>query len=178
MTHRKKLGLAVIGGLVLLVGIGSILAMIAHRPAPAKGVQASVSIVASAPASDSPSTVVSASPTASASVHIHIDTNPPGARLTLDGEPVSNPFDRDIAPDSSAHAVTAAWGTTRTTPMPLRFSERANITIEIPKSVPLGAPRPLASGAPSATKAASNPHCENPFYVDSSGIRRVRPQCL
>ena len=183
-ARGKRAALVIAGCSILILAVGTIWATTGRPTASAQSAFASsppvdsVSASLTLPVSTSLTPPVSASPSTTLKVHIHIDTDPPDAVLAIDGEQVANPFDRDVAPDSSSHAVTASWGAIKTTPMPVRFPDRANITIEKPKPQQPPSPWPVVSGVRATTKATSTPHCNNPFYVDSAGIRHVRPECL
>lgn len=124
-----------------------------------------------------------------------IQAFPSDAKLFLDGEPLdSNPHTRALALDGSTHSLRAEAPGHVSASRSFAMHQSADFSITLepeprPEPAP-GAPKrraaALNTGAtPAPTPTPDRPatvnkdaNCRNPFYLDSSGIKRVLPDCL
>ncbi len=138
-----------------------------------------------------------------APVKVRISATPSEARLLLDGTPLSrNPYEESLVPDGQRHVVRAelAGYVPRQEVFDLNNEVMVSIALERELSAPPVASARLPSSATSASRvgwarhrppaanaasaSASSPtgaertnDCDPPYFVDSEGIRRVRPGC-
>jgi serine/threonine-protein kinase len=178
---------------LFMVGGGTVYLLTARPPAPA--------LVAAAPKETAPSPKPEA--VQPATVTIQLRASPPDAKLFLDNQSLpSNPTSKVIAVDGAVHRVRAEAAGYRT--VVEEFSPRRDGTVEInlvkvespsvtqrPSTrvrVPIVKPaakpaaQPSAAQPPAAQPSAAQPPapkaCTQPFFIDSDGIRRLRPECI
>jgi serine/threonine-protein kinase len=92
----------------------------------------------------------------------------PADYLVVSSEPVAAPSqDEQEAPPAATSAAVAP-------PHPITPPKSP----PPPAAPPPAAPQPVAQPQPRPSAAPAKPNCQNPFYTDSAGIRRVRRECL
>jgi hypothetical protein len=151
------------------------------------------SLVQPAPAADPPQLVPSAipvaipTPTSPATISeeqfvtITLTASPLEAKLYLDDEPLpSNPFSKRILPDSDAHVIRAQAPGYSARKESLSFDKDTSVILRLERTKATastsGARRTSSSDKPQA--ASPKADCDPPFYIDDTGIRRVKVQCL
>jgi hypothetical protein len=151
--------------------------------------------VAPAPANAAPAP---AQPSTPAGATVRFSISPPSARLYLDGAELPPGTAAKVLPaDGSTHALRAeAEGHA---PRSLEFTATGDLTVDLsltplskaaaaapePKSAsPRGVPRSRPVARPTAPAPVNSPavtvakpDCSSPFFLDSDGIKRVRPEC-
>lgn len=173
-------GLALVAGAVY-IGLGRL------SPPPAANVAANP---APAPAP----------PTAPTRATIRFSVSPPGATLFLDGSELPAGTASKVLPaDGATHSLRAE--AKNHAPRSLEFTANGDLTVDIslrpvtpapavtaePKTAPVvRGPvrgRPVTTSRPATTAPATTattppkPDCSSPFFLDSDGIKRVRPEC-
>ncbi|MDP9034608.1 MAG: serine/threonine protein kinase [Myxococcota bacterium] len=116
---------------------------------------------------------------------MRISASPRDAKLRLDGEPLSgNPYVTTMPADGSRHTVTvAAPGyEPRTTAFTAERDSELVVDLERTKAIVADEPK-ASSGPPPGLPAVSPPaarpvRCDPPFWIDSSGIKRFKVECL
>jgi eukaryotic-like serine/threonine-protein kinase len=135
------------------------------------------------PASASTSTHEPERSSKAAVVKVELRASPTGARVFLDGELVEgNPALRVLPTDGKVHELRAELAGHQTASA--QFTATRDDVVELHLDA-LKAATSANSTAPSrpahqATKKASatKPNCTQPFFVDSDGIKKVKPGCL
>jgi eukaryotic-like serine/threonine-protein kinase len=176
---KKKLGVLLVGVALLALGIGYLL-----RPTPHPSVSAAPPVQPAPPAPP-------------AKVTIRLSATPAEASLILDGERLpANPTSLTLANDGHEHRLRAeAEGyeaaDTMFTPtrddgvdVALRPAAVAATAAEPPSTHGAtqrnGGSRRMAVAAKASAAVApvaSKPSCAQPFFIDSDGIKKFRPEC-
>jgi serine/threonine-protein kinase len=114
-------------------------------------------------------------------VSVKLSAQPAAAKLYLDGTLLpSNPYVAEMPMDSAQHQlrVEAAGHDAKT--VAVYFTQQVDLALTLEEQKPRWraparkAPEPTKSAAPVVEK---KPNCDQPFYVDANGIRRVRSEC-
>jgi hypothetical protein len=125
---------------------------------------------------------VSAPATKVERVRIEVTVDPPEAKIFFDGLPVeSNPFVALVPKDALTHNVRAlAPGfNPRTEALTLVSDVRLHLALDrqVPPALSSPKPSPLSARASARVKAPANA-CDPPYFLDESGIKRYRRECL
>jgi eukaryotic-like serine/threonine-protein kinase len=158
----------------LLVVGGGVAALFAQSP---PGVQAepASSIRAAANATVAPEPQ---------SVRVALRSNPPTAKLFLDGKPIAgNPAEQILPKNGAVYVVRAELSGHR--PATAEFSATRDAVVELTlQALPPApaAPARKARAGSGAKKTAPKPAlrespCAQPFIVDAEGIKKVKPNC-
>jgi serine/threonine-protein kinase len=118
---------------------------------------------------------------------IELRATPGNARLFLDGQSlVGNPTLRVMPADGKLHELRAELEGHQTASA--EFSAQRNAVVELtlmplppPPAPAKAAQRPMSPARKIATVKKSRPataRCAQPFFVDTDGIKKVRPGCL
>jgi eukaryotic-like serine/threonine-protein kinase len=165
---RWVLGVA---GLALALGAYAFVSRSPHGPSGA------------ASASASPATHEPESSSKLAVVKIELRASPTGARVFLDGELVEgNPALRVLPTDGKVHELRAELAGHQTASA--QFTATRDDVVELRLDALKAATSAKSTAPPrpaqQATKKASatKPNCTQPFFVDSDGIKKVKPGCL
>lgn len=157
--------------------------------------------VRSADASSPPAPVPAQVPSAAAPTPklatLTLSASPAGATLFLDGRRLaSNPASEVLPIDGSAHRLRAEaegyapedieLSPTRDDSVALTLKRISETAKRAPPRGYLGAgkriapapPAPEAPKKPTTPEVAKKPACEQPFFLDSDGIKKIRPECL
>jgi serine/threonine-protein kinase len=117
---------------------------------------------------------------------VQLRSLPGDARLYLDGERLAgNPSTRVLPKDGKIHVLraesdgyqnaTAEFTVGKDDAVELRLEKlQSRPTVEAPPSAPV---RTLKASKPK-TAAPAAPNCAQPFFIDSDGIKKLRPACL
>jgi serine/threonine-protein kinase len=116
-------------------------------------------------------------------VKVELRASPSGARVYLDGELVDgNPALRVLPSDGKVHELRAELAGYQTASA--QFTATRDDVVEL-RLDPLKAATSATATAPSRTTrpvakkvTATKPNCAQPFFVDSDGIKKVKPGCL
>jgi eukaryotic-like serine/threonine-protein kinase len=146
--------------------------------------------VAPAPAKDSD---IPPPPALQAS-KIDVRVTPSSAVITLDGKPLSNnPYHAEFVPDGALHQLRAEAEGYVTRELDVNFDKDVNLELALEPnraaahgsrrggiaSAPKAKAKTGAVSAPSAASdAAPKPACSPPYFVDSEGLKRYKPECL
>jgi serine/threonine protein kinase len=181
--HGRKRSPWLVALIVLLLGSGTAFALyrngvlesFAHRQA-----------VPPATATDKPA---SPPPAPVSDVGVRLSAAPDRAKLYLDDKLLpANPFIGQLPTDKVPHELRAEAGGYVTQSVALWLTGTSDITVNLAleaSSAPashgknatrLRAPRATATGGAPA-KSPAGPNCDNPFTIDATGIRHVRPEC-
>ncbi|HVY25781.1 MAG TPA: serine/threonine-protein kinase [Polyangiaceae bacterium] len=121
--------------------------------------------------------------TKTSSVKIELRASPSDARLYLDGEPLAgNPALRVLPGDGKVHQLRAELAGYQTASA--EFAAERDDAVELRLDALKAAPKPksAATSRPSSHQekktAPTKPNCAQPFFVDTDGIKKVRPACL
>ena len=121
---------------------------------------------------------------------LNVTAFPAAARLYLDDQALaSNPLFRTVTRDDKKHRIEARAPGYVSEARELRFDENANIVLQLQ---PVEAPpvAASASAAPTAKPvrvlvkpvasqtAKPSVDCSQPFMMDETGVKRLRPECL
>jgi serine/threonine-protein kinase len=122
-------------------------------------------------------------------VGVHLSAAPDRARLYLDGKLLpTNPFLGQLPTDKAPHELRGEADGYVTQSVALWLTGSTDITVNLPleaaspaasrgkNAARPRAPRPTASGG-AASKGPAAVDCDNPFTIDATGIRHVRPEC-
>jgi serine/threonine-protein kinase len=122
-------------------------------------------------------------------IGVRLSAAPDRAKLYLDGRLLpANPFVGELPTDNAPHELRAEASGYVTQSVALWLTGTSDITVNLaleamsfPAVPGKGAARPRpprATAAGSATSKAPAPvDCTNPFTIDATGIRHVRPEC-
>jgi serine/threonine-protein kinase len=128
-----------------------------------------------------------------APVPLVFEASPVGANLSLDGEPLlGNPVTKLLPRDERVHRITVASEGYISVTREFVVDSPLTMSITLVKAEPAAPPsrsqpasallpkgkRPTSSAKPAAALATKRPNCTEPFYIDVTGTRRVRPECL
>jgi hypothetical protein len=117
-----------------------------------------------------------------ANVNLELRSNPSSARLFVDGEALSgNPARRVLPMDGKVHELRAEADGYRTASAQFAALDDGVVDLRLERIEPPPALKPRPSGSPrSVTSSKARPavNCAKPFFVDSDGIKKVRPGCL
>lgn len=136
-----------------------------------------------APSPRSASAQPAIAPAMAANFKVELRASPSDARLYLDDEPVAgNPASRMLPSDGKVHQLRAELGGYQSSSAEFMATRDDVIELRLEAlkatsaSKGTAAPHPARSVAhkPGATKSG----CAQPFFVDSDGIKKVRPGCL
>jgi serine/threonine-protein kinase len=174
-------------GLAAVVGIGWLVAHRGPETKPETGpvaTQAAPPLPATAPAVTlAPS---SAAPSGPASVSLVLSTTPARATLWLDGRLLpSNPYTATFVVDGSPHKVRAealGYNSRIVTISPDRNAD-FNVMLDPIRAAPRPQPPPPTPPKPSPVvesppAAPKSSKCNPPYFVDSDGIKKYKPECL
>jgi serine/threonine-protein kinase len=131
------------------------------------------------------------------SVRLHITAFPANAKVFVDGELApSNPYSRNFPREASAkHKIVIEapdyQSETRElvydadndlvitlTPAPAATVELRPKAEHAEQSSPAPARRQRAAVAPAPAPARGGADCDPPYFVDASGVKKFKPQCL
>ncbi len=166
-----------VGGLALLLLGGAAFALW-PRSAPPKP----ASVAQAAPATPAP-----AAPEV-ARVSIQLRAVPSDAKLFLDGEPLAgNPSFQVFPVDGKSHLLraeaeghntaTGEFAATRDDTFELRLEKAASAPVRPRAAAQRAVAAPPLPKAPSA-KPAAQANCAQPFFIDTDGIKKIRPGCF
>jgi len=126
-----------------------------------------------------------------AAITLNVTAFPAAARLYLDDQPLaSNPLFRTVTRDDKNHRIEARAPGYISEGRELRFDENANIVLQLQpveappasasaSSAPAARPvRVLAKPVASQTVTKPSVDCSQPFMMDATGVKRLRPECL
>lgn len=117
-----------------------------------------------------------------ANVNLELRSNPSSARLFVDGEALSgNPARRVLPMDGKVHELRAEADGYRTASAQFAALDDGVVDLRLEKIEPGPALKSRPSGSArtgSLSKARPPANCAKPFFVDSDGIKKVRPGCL
>ena len=107
--------------------------------------------------------------------HVVVSASPKSARITIDDEPVSNPYVADVRRESSAHRVFVQAAGYQSRPSTVTYDDDVDLQIALdPVRVFPPTPRRASSPAGSAM-----PNCQPPYTIDqATGKKRWRMECL
>ncbi|HVY25654.1 MAG TPA: protein kinase [Polyangiaceae bacterium] len=136
-----------------------------------------------APSSRSASAQPVNAPAGTANVRVELRASPSDARLYLDDEPVAgNPASRMLPPDGKVHQLRAELAGYQVSSAEFMATRDAVIELRLDALKATLAPRTTAAPHPARQIArkssAVKSNCAQPFFVDSDGIKKVRPGCL
>jgi serine/threonine-protein kinase len=137
-----------------------------------------------------PPTVASASASAPAPVDltIEISVSPASAKVTFDDVPLPNPYNGRMRPDGKTHKLRAEAAGYATREMDIVLDQNRSVSLALEKMSPSATatvapptvvrPPPTVSATATATVSAPpKPNCAVPYYIDSAGIKQIRPEC-
>jgi eukaryotic-like serine/threonine-protein kinase len=170
-SAKPKPWIVAVAGLALALGAYAFVSRAPHGTSGAASVSATPS--AHGLASSSKATVVK----------VELRASPSGARVYLDGELVEgNPALRVLPSDGKVHELraelagyqtaSAQFAATRDDVVELRLDALKSAT----SAKSTAPPRPVRQVTKKVT--ATKPNCAQPFFVDSDGIKKVKPGCL
>jgi eukaryotic-like serine/threonine-protein kinase len=150
--------------------------------------------VAAAP---SPAKSVAATSAAASNVTFELRAEPSDARLSLDGVALDgNPVVKVLARNKSPHVVSASAEGYETVSKEFSAESNGSVVLTLVRSASTrdkkrpGWVAPATRRAPAGPEVASPPAppaaapppannvCDQPFFVDAKGIKKVRPECL
>jgi serine/threonine-protein kinase len=156
-----------------------------------RSVNSPASGVAAGPAAFTPSPLLSAT--------VSMRAQPPSARLFLDEQPLSqNPISMPLVLDGSPRRLRAEAAGYQSGEVTFVATRDRQVEVLLKPVIAEPSALPSATGpskshstttpgkgrtpGASVTKPVpgpkSNPSCDQPFFVDSSGIRKLRPECI
>jgi len=171
-ARRKYVGL-IAGGAVAAAAVLSLWVWRARAPA-------------EAPAASAPP-VPAVLPPKIENATVQLRSLPGDARLFLDGERLAgNPSTRVLPKDGKIHVLraesdgyqnaTAEFTVGKDDAVELRLEKlQARPSAEAPPSAPV---RTVKASKPRTAAPASAPNCAQPFFIDTDGIKKLRPACL
>jgi serine/threonine protein kinase len=119
-----------------------------------------------------------------ASIELHFAATPAEAKLFLDDELLAgNPATRVVVPDGSSHTLRAeahgyvpqstevTWLTNERVALSLEHDPKAAVHHNSAQLKPATAPAHKPPGAPAV-------NCDDPFVLDTQGIKRLKRECL
>jgi serine/threonine-protein kinase len=116
------------------------------------------------------------------SVRIELRAAPSDARLYLDGEPMpGNPALRVLPSDAKVHQLRAelAGYQTASAEFTAMRDDVVELRLDALKATAGANSAPARRSLPATRKPnPAKPSCAQPFFVDSDGIKKVRPECL
>jgi hypothetical protein len=133
------------------------------------------------------SVAASNAPPAPTQAALELRAAPASAVLFLDGERLdANPATRRLAIDGSQHQLRAEAEGYRTSVRSFIAARDEVIDIRLEKLAaehqPGAVPRVTTRKPAAAPKPSANPQpavdCKQPFFIDSDGIKKIRPACL
>jgi serine/threonine protein kinase len=182
--QKRRFAVPMAGAIVVAsMAIGLVLwSRAASRPAvtPASTINSATQVATIAPTS-----ATSAAP--APSVTLSLSTTPKRATLYLDGHALANnPHSAVVPMDSAVHAVRAeAPGYLPKTVMVTPDHDTDVVVALEPVAVRVGPRTTPAASSSTQTAAppnnggnASNNKCNPPYFIDSDGIKKFRPECL
>jgi eukaryotic-like serine/threonine-protein kinase len=127
-----------------------------------------------------------------APVALVFEASPAEAKLSLDGEPLlGNPVTKLLPRDERVHRITVTSDGYISVTREFVVESPLTISVELVKaeaatharrnhsaSAPSKGKRPTGSVTLPAAPAAKRPNCTDAFYIDVTGTRRIRPECL
>ena len=190
--NRRGLIAAVLSAFVLTAGLVGLLTR-GGRNVPANGTATSAAPpsatgAVAVPAEQAPSPTIEPAPVAPKEVSLQISSNPKRAVLFLDDQRLaSNPYTGSLARDGAAHKlrVEAAGFTTRT--IDIVPDRDLDVVVALDALSSRGPVRPQGPAVPSGPAAsaghldgppANNKKCNPPYYIDTDGIKKFKPECL
>jgi len=157
------------------LGVALAVLALALRSSP----QASATVTATT----SPSAAPPALPAPTRTITVELRATPSDARLYLDGELLAgNPARRVLPSDGKVHQLRAELGGHQTASA--EFTALRDDAVELRLDPLKAVPSRAKSSSPNQPHPAVNkagapkPNCSQPFFVDSDGIKKVKPQCL
>ncbi|HET9957045.1 MAG TPA: hypothetical protein VFQ61_21260, partial [Polyangiaceae bacterium] len=188
-AENKKSKYAIVAGLaVLLLGVGYYLESTRAREAAAPAPQPTVNAAPEAPKA------APAAPAAPTLATLQLRATPTDAKLFLDDELLpSNPTSKVLPIDGKVHrlraeadgyaASVAEFSATRDDTVEVALSEipsspKRGAARYIPRAASRPAPEPAKPAATPAPVPEKRPACDHPFFVDSDGIKKIRPECM
>jgi serine/threonine-protein kinase len=164
-------------GLVLAIGATSLLWRASRSKTSASG---PASIVASPPAAEvSGSAPSPPSLTAGADVKIHLETDPPGAKLYLDGaELPSDPFDTVVQRDREWHTIRAEARGRAPKEAHVSFDSDVwlSLKLDVVPTLVRNTPIPGVTQRPAAAPTPAST-CIPPYYFED-GIKKIKRGCM
>ena len=132
-----------------------------------------------------------APPAAPETVDIKISASPPNAKLYLDDQQLpGNPYTASLPKDLASHKLRVEAPGYEARTQNVGGDRNADLTISLDRAHQSQPARPRPTGATAPTPAApppvtpaspsspAKPNCSQPYFVDGSGIKRIRPDCL
>jgi serine/threonine protein kinase len=128
-----------------------------------------------------------ASTAAASTISYELRAEPAEARLSLNGVVLDgNPVVKVLPRDKATHVVAASAEGYETVTKEFTAESDGSLTLTLPKSSskggkkrPVWVPPPARPATPAAAAPApASNACEQPFFVDGNGIKKVRPECL
>lgn len=119
-------------------------------------------------------------PVGIASVAVEVREEPYKLKITANG---FMPEERELRVESDMELVISLQSMTPAAPEPADTgsanSPSPRVRWTAPRRPdPAPGPAPAVAPAPAPAPAPKGPDCSNPFYVDATGIKRFRPECL
>lgn len=120
---------------------------------------------------------------------IRLEVTPANAQLSLDGHPIAVGTDEVTLPigDATHELIAEADGYARSAHA-FKVASSTTITLELTRApeakktsgtrMRVAPPSAVIPAAPPVVTKPAAAACDNPFFVDAQGIKRVRPNCL
>jgi serine/threonine-protein kinase len=139
-------------------------------------------VPAAAPVEPPPAPTVApppAVPALSKEVSLEISTTPKRAIVFLDGQRLaSNPYKGSLVREGAPHKLRAEAPGFVTRTIDIVPDRDLDVVVALDALPSRGVGRPQGTAAASASASAPAKNCNPPYYIDTDGIKKFKPECL